>query len=249
MHILIGRYKVSQIDVNNLTDTFTGMFGSGETRLVLYANAHTYLLAHDLPWLMAMNKKADLTLADGYGIVWAADMLGLTKPVLITLTYQDDLISKACIASKKSIYLLGGKSETAKKAAERLQANHPELQISGTHHGYIHTDTETKKVLAEIKETESRVLVLAMGSPIQEQWYRDNYAKLQGITTIMGGNCLSYWAGEDHKPPDYLTRNGYAWLHRTFQHPIRLLPRYIKVIPRFIVHILTLKWNARKKYE
>lgn len=245
-NLYIGSFRVSNIRSNDIYRAFEQVISTSSTSYVLYANAHTYLLTQSNDWLLALNKDAQLVLADGYGVVWACRLLTKKEPALVTLTYQNDLIAEACIAAQKSIYLLGGMPGIATSAAENLKERHPQLQIAGCRHGYFKQDIgKSTEVIEDIRSSGAQVLVLGLGSPLQERWYLDHSSDLEGIVSIMGGNCLSYWAGIDSKPPDFMTRNGLAWLHRTIQHPIRLLPRYLSVIPRFIIRVLILKLKTR----
>lgn len=245
-NLYIGSFRVSNIRSNDIYRAFEQVISTSSTSYVLYANAHTYLLTRSNDWLLALNKDAQLVLADGYGVVWACRLLTKKEPALVTLTYQNDLIAEACIAAQKSIYLLGGMPGIATSAAENLKERHPQLLIAGSRHGYFKQDIyKSTEVIEDIRSSGAQVLVLGLGSPLQERWYLDHSSDLEGVVCIMGGNCLSYWAGIDSKPPDFMTRNGLAWLHRTIQHPIRLLPRYLSVIPRFIIHVLILKLKTR----
>lgn len=247
MEIQIGDYKVSDVQLDAITDTFVNFISANKPGVLIYANAQTYNLALKNRWLLDLNKDSKLVLADGYGMVWAAKVLGIKPPRLVTLTYQDKAIATACTIEKKRLFLLGGVEGVANEAANTLLKHEPNLEISGTHHGYFSkSGAESDAIIEYIRSSGTNVLIVGFGSPLQEQWYLDNKEELSDIACIMGGNCLTYWAGYDTKPPGFMTRNGLAWLYRCYKHPLRYGPRYLVVIPEFVCRIFWHKIFKRR---
>lgn len=243
----LGGVRVSEIRADELEHRLTEVFGRGEG-LILYANAQTYCLTVRHEWLMALNKSASIVFADGYGVLWAAKLMGVPLSDKIALTNHEKAISRAAINSEKKLFLLGGEPGISSLAAEKLRELFPELEIAGTHHGFFDKEGASNDgVIRMIRESGAGVLVVGFGSPLQEEWYKKNLNNLQDIVCIMGGNCLTYWAGKDKKPPVIMQKNGLAWLYRCFRQPGRMLPRYLRIIPEFILRILILKFRNQKQ--
>jgi N-acetylglucosaminyldiphosphoundecaprenol N-acetyl-beta-D-mannosaminyltransferase len=79
----------------------------------------------------------DIINADGMGIVWGARFLGVNIPERVT---GIDLFSNLLhLASERgdSVFLLGARPKVIEKTIKNIQADCPELQIAGWHHGYF----------------------------------------------------------------------------------------------------------------
>lgn len=243
--VFLGDFKVHNVDYQNLGLIFRELMNRPTGAIITYANAHTFCLSKQIPELMDLNRKSDLVLVDGYGMIWAGRTLKRPLSYKLALTNLDLLISECAVEADVGIYFLGAKEGVATLAANKLQAKYPELKIAGTHHGYF-DKTDSKIVLDGIRASGAKVLVVGFGSPIQDRWYLANQNELENIVCILGGQCLEYWAGLEPRPPAFMSRYGLAWLYRTVRHPRRMIPRYIRVIPEFIVRILHLRYKMNR---
>ncbi|MEE9285561.1 MAG: WecB/TagA/CpsF family glycosyltransferase [Dehalococcoidia bacterium] len=203
---------------------------------------------------------ADLCLADGVGILWAAHYLALPGGPLRALAQLP--LSLASVAfnpgavrhplrenmagvdltwemlarldeAGSRIFLLGGTEEEVQGTQERLQARFRGLQVIGAHHGYFDVSgEENEAVLRTINEAQPEVLLVAMGFPRQEEWIATNLSRLQVNVAVAEGGSFSFISGVVPRAPRLLRRLGLEWLYRLSRQPWRL--RRQLAIPRFV---------------
>lgn len=162
---------------------------------------------------------ADLSLADGIGVVYASKILG--RPLKGRATGVDlaqGLMASMAVTGKK-LFLLGAKPGVAEQAAERLTSAYPGLQICGTHDGYF---TQDEPVVAEIKDSGADVVFVCLGAPKQEKWMKKNGAATGASLAVGLGGCLDVFAGNVRRAPVSMQKAGLEWLYRLYKEPQRI---------------------------
>ncbi len=193
---------------------------------IYYANAHTMVTAASDKQLEDALDKTDMLLADGSGVRWGSALLGTP------LTYNlngTDLVPALCKAGAKdglSLYLLGANPGVAAEAAANLQQDHPGIVITGTRNGYF-ADDQIDDVLAEIREANPHILLVAMGVPRQEVWIDKHADKLPNITCMGVGGLFDFLSKRAVRAPLFMRKIGFEWLWRMSMEPRRLWKRYV----------------------
>jgi N-acetylglucosaminyldiphosphoundecaprenol N-acetyl-beta-D-mannosaminyltransferase len=166
---------------------------------------------------------ADLSLPDGIGLKYAAKLQGKK---ITRITGVDALWQICELASQNgySIYLLGGKENIAKKAAAKLQAKYPQLDITGAESGGM-IDNQGKSdisLINAINQDDPDILFVALGQIKQETWIYRNLDKLPNIKLAIGvGGAFDYISGNVSRAPQWMRRLGFEWLFRLYQQPWR----------------------------
>lgn len=125
------------------------------------------------------------------------------------------------------VYFLGAREETLARLINRCQKKFPELQIAGWHSGYF-AAAEEEQIIATIKRSRPHVLLVAMGSPLQEYWLESHSSEL-GVPFCMGvGGSFDVLAGDLPRAPLWMQKHGLEWLFRLLQEPTRLWRRYLR---------------------
>jgi N-acetylglucosaminyldiphosphoundecaprenol N-acetyl-beta-D-mannosaminyltransferase len=212
--------------------------------------------------------KADLSIPDGIGILWASKFkqittpsdskikkfskwvvsLGMiplsknyTKTVLPERVTGTDLMQKICklAAEKKSkVFLLGAGKGVAEKAAEKLIKKYPKLQIVGTYAG-TPKHRHDNKILRKINEAKPEILFVAYGAPAQEKWINRNYKLIPTLKLAMGiGGAFDFIAGIRRRAPASMRKAGLEWLYRLCKQPSRI-KRIAKATIVFPIKIFT----------
>ncbi len=215
--------------------------------------------AHDARLREVLNG-ADLCLADGIGILWAAHYLSLSGGTLralaqlslslaavvfnpaaarrplrenmagVDLTWE--MLARLDEAGAR-VFLLGGTEEEVRGARERIEARFDGLRVVGTHNGYFDlSGEENETVLRAINEAQPEVLLVAMGFPRQEEWIAANLPQLQVNVAVAEGGSFSFISGVTPRAPRWLRRLGLEWLYRLARQPWRLHRQL--AIPRFV---------------
>jgi N-acetylglucosaminyldiphosphoundecaprenol N-acetyl-beta-D-mannosaminyltransferase len=174
--------------------------------------------------------KAELVVADGVPLLWAARILGTPLKERINGT---DLFERTCQLSEQlgySVFLLGGSPGAAASACEKLMQRHPHLNVAGWDcppYRFYKFAAQNEDVQRKIRESCADILFVGLGAPQQEQWMCD-YAEGSGVRLAIGvGVSFSFVGGLIPRAPLWMQRNGLEWLWRLGKEPRRLSRRYL----------------------
>lgn len=131
-------------------------------------------------------------------------------------------------------YFLGSKPKVIECMRERCRLLYPELRAVGWRHGYF-DESESSRIVEEIREARPDVLFVALGSPKQELWIYHNLGRLQVPFSVGVGGSFEVIAGLKKDAPQWV-KNGFEWLYRSIQDP-RKLRRYLVVNSYFMYRI------------
>lgn len=187
---------------------------------IVTLNPEMLMLARTDQALAAAIRSADLTVADGVGIVWALGRLaGVRAGRYPGIEMAQDLL-RALAGSAGRVFLLGSKPGVAEDAASRLTAQYPGLTIAGCQHGYFDPDEEADLV-SRISESAPDLLLVGMGCPRQEGFIAMHGARLNCPLLIGAGGTLEVLAGRKQRAPRLIQRLGLEWLWRSLIDPAR----------------------------
>ncbi len=186
-------------------------------------------------------KDADLAIADGAGIILAAQLLKQAIPPRIAgVDFVQTLAGKAA-KQNYSIYLLGGQGGVAQATANILTSLNAGLRIVGVDEGSP-TDTD---VIKRINMAKPDILLVAWGAPKQDVWIAEHKLDLN-VPIMMGvGGTFDFLAGKQKRAPKVLRDFGLEWLWRLIREPKRwrrqlALPQMFGLI---LLHKLGIKIN------
>jgi N-acetylglucosaminyldiphosphoundecaprenol N-acetyl-beta-D-mannosaminyltransferase len=182
---------------------------SGQRFQVMYANAHTLNTAHRDREFCHLLNQADVVYCDGEGARLAARFLGHSLPQRMT---SADWIYDLCAVCQRrgaSLYFLGGEAGVAAQAACKLRRQYPGLQIVGSHHGYFdHYGHENDRVVAHINALPPHILLVGLGTPLQEKWVARNLARLNVPVVWCVGSLVDFVAGKVPRAPRWMRDHG-----------------------------------------
>jgi N-acetylglucosaminyldiphosphoundecaprenol N-acetyl-beta-D-mannosaminyltransferase len=203
--------------------------------VIAHLNLHGVYLYHRHAEMRQLHEAADLVYFDGMPLVFWARLLGLrvSRQHRVTfLDYKEQLFALADELSWRVFYL-GGKPGVAAKAARQVSESYPNLTLR-CHHGYLETDADNERVIAQVREFRPQFVLVGMGMPIQEQWLLRNHHHFPSTALIAVGAGFDYLAGEVPTPGRWLGAIGFEWLSRLCSEPRRLSYRYL-VEPWFLL--------------
>lgn len=179
-----------------------------------------FLLAakENAPFRQAL-RGADLVLADGVGVTYAAKILGRPLKGRVTgIGFAQGLMDWMARSGKR-LYLLGAKPGVAELAAANLRAQYPGLCLCGVHDGYFQEDGP---VVEDIRAQAADVVFVCLGAPKQELWMVKN-GPASGARLMVGlGGCLDVFAGMVERAPEGFQKLGLEWLFRLMKEPGRI---------------------------
>jgi N-acetylglucosaminyldiphosphoundecaprenol N-acetyl-beta-D-mannosaminyltransferase len=190
-------------------------------RVVTTPNPEIVMLARSDPDFRAVLNRSGLNIPDGIGLILAAR---LARQVLRQHVQGTDLVLQLAAESARRgqrWYLLGGEADTARRAAEVLQAQFPGLTVAGADPGspWPADDTWVRDKIAAVGPVD--VILVAYGAPKQERWLDRNLADLNIPVGIGVGGVFNYLSGTVPRAPGWMRRLHFEWLHRLVTQPWR----------------------------
>ncbi len=186
----------------------------------------------------------DVVAPDGSALLWSSGLFGprLRRENILVCEYTMPLLLAEAARRQWSFFLLGGDADVATRAAARLREAEPALNVVGTHHGHLASETEWQAVIEEIQRVKPTILLVGMGQPKQEEWIVRN-APLVGAHVIIGvGGYLDKLSRRLAAYPAWVYRTNLFWLYRLIREPGRVWRRYTWGFLVFGMHV----WRAKQ---
>ncbi len=187
------------------------------------------------PGLLPALRACRWAVADGMPIVWLSALLGCPLKERIAGADLVPALLERCQQTHKKVFLFGGQGDSAYKADEKLKERYPQLQVAGIYAPFI---PDLGADLAEaaaidaaavdiINASGADLLLIALGNPKQEVWFRRVQKDLRVPLSIGVGGVFQFFSGSVLRAPMWMRTYGLEWLHRWIQEPKRLWKRYL----------------------
>jgi exopolysaccharide biosynthesis WecB/TagA/CpsF family protein len=184
-----------------------------------------------------------LVLPDGIGIDMAAKMLD-GEAFAANLNGTDFIPALLTYIEKPArIGLLGAKPGVLGGAIASFRKHTPWHQFIPVADGYFDAD-ELPVILQRLQEADLDILLVAMGTPLQEKWIEEHINQSHARLVFGVGALFDFVSGTVPRAPVWMRKLRCEWLYRLTREPTRLWRRYIVGIPVFLLHVLRFK---RKK--
>ncbi len=195
---------------------------------------------------------ADLLVADGAPLVWAARLAGTPLPERVTGSGLIWSLSYGLGQDGSSVYLLGGdpSSDGAARAADQLSARFPGLRIAGCESpafGFERDRRSMQAVLQRVVEAEPDLVFVGLGFPKQERLVEQLRPVLPTSWFLGCGAAINFVAGDCERAPVWMQRSGLEWAHRLAKEPRRLARRYLREDAPYAVRLLATSAMRRDK--
>lgn len=235
-NINIHGIKIDCIDYNELLLQISSAIHDNRKLTIAYANANTVNFSYRSKELIQVLNTFDITHPDGIGIYAASRFLYKNNGLNERFTGSDfyPLLWERSIQEDWKLYFFGHNDSTLAK----IPVNLPSLKIAGSHNGYSFNDSE---VITQINNSCCDILVIGLGTPLQESWVIKNRDKLQCKVIICVGEGIKVFAGEKNRGPVILRKFGLEWFWRLLTNPFKYFGRYIIGNPLFLYRIFGIK--------
>lgn len=215
-----AKVNILGVSVDNLRfqealDQVFDLARDGKKHYIVTPNPEIVVHAQkDKKFLKILNK-ADLSIPDGIGLVWASKFLGQSLKERVAGV---DLAEKICEESAKNAFtigFLGGRSDVAEKAAECQKKKYSGLKVVFAKAG------DFKKPLEHLDQSID-ILFVGYGFPKQEYWI-ENFLEKSNVKVAMAvGGTLDYFAQKARRAPKLIQALGLEWLWRLTMEPWRI---------------------------
>jgi N-acetylglucosaminyldiphosphoundecaprenol N-acetyl-beta-D-mannosaminyltransferase len=180
--------------------------------------------------MQVLYAQADLRVADGMPLVWAAQLQGTPVPERIAGSSLIRPLARRASEEGRRIYFLGGDAGTAEAAAEKLSLEFGALQVAGCSSPWLPTepdDAAVEPTRQALTEARPDIVLVALGSPKQEWLISKLRPSLPAAWFIGVGMSFSFTTGHMARAPLWMQRSGLEWVHRLISEPRRLGKRYL----------------------
>ncbi len=227
--------SIDSITMDTALKKILGFQKEERLHTVFTPNAEILMAAQNDTGLKDILNSADLTVADGMGVVVAARILGLELPQKISgIDLTMHLLPAACTMNIP-VYLLGGMPGVSEDAARNLKKEFPGLDVRGCFHGYFDAQEETE-VINRINNSGAAILLVGLGAPRQEKWIYKNSSLLDVRVCIGIGGSLDVFSGRKKLAPEIIRKSGLEWFYRLCLEPWRY--KRMSVLPVFAAKVI-----------
>ncbi|MDD3237959.1 MAG: WecB/TagA/CpsF family glycosyltransferase [Candidatus Gastranaerophilales bacterium] len=183
-------------------------------------------------------KGADMVIPDGVGIKIALKMKGVQQEQIPGIEFSKSVIEK-CEQNEYPIALIGAQDNVIKKTVENLKKEFPNLNICYSHNGFF-DEQEEKQMLLDIKYSQAKLVLVALGAPKQELFINKVKQILPRAAYVGVGGSFDVWAGTVQRAPIIFRKLGCEWLFRLLKQPSRF-KRIFPTLPLFLIKVMLSK--------
>ena len=143
--------------------------------MLVTANLDFLARAHCDPECRRLYRDADVIVADGMPLVWAARLKGTPIPQRIAGSDLVWHLAMRAAREGRSLYLLGGANDSARRAADVLLQRWPGIRIAGCSSPAIScpvTTVELAGIREDLQRSRPDLVYVGFGSPKQEYLMR-----------------------------------------------------------------------------
>lgn len=265
MKIYIGKVGIQNFTKEILLNNLRTMLNTDYVYYLVTPYSEFIVIAeNDIVFEKALDE-ADISIADGIGILWAGLYLNSYISFIRSLYYilirnpelyevfpekisGSDLfidILKIANDQKSKLYLVGGSKEVSNKSKIKINQDYPEIDLVGQY--YKDVNQEDEKLFDIIYKSEADIVILALSPPKQEIFANNLKRYLvdrdsKSIIFCFGGT-LDFFVGEKIRAPVIIQKLGLEWMWRLIIEPSR-----IKRIYRATFQYMNLVRKYKKLY-
>lgn len=201
----------------------------GAPKLLVTLNPEIVVQAASQKALQEALAQADLSVADGVGILWAARRRGVQLPERVPgVELVTRLLERG--GPDLRVYFLGAKPGVAARAAEVARERFG-TTVAGVQHGYFKRPDDVSAVVRDISESDAQLLLAGLGEG--QEFFLHTHRAALGVPLMIGvGGALDVLAGEVKRTPEWTHKLGLEWAYRVGIDPKRWhrFPRLLRFV-------------------
>ncbi|MCH1625115.1 WecB/TagA/CpsF family glycosyltransferase [Ferdinandcohnia quinoae] len=227
---------VSPLSYDEIITDLKSRMIQGEQSTIIAVNPEKVMAAKSNSELRSLINGSTYQIPDGIGVLLASKLKGGSIRSRVTGVDMMERLIRFAAEDGYKVFLYGAKQEVVETAKQKLEEKYPGLNISGIENGYVKDQDE---LINKINQSEADFLFVAMGSPRQELWIRENMKKLN-VKVFQGvGGSFDVFSGKVKRAPLFYRKLGIEWLYRLMKEPSRMKRQL--ALPKFLLRILFTK--------
>ncbi len=224
--------QVANVSTSDVLSVITTALRSKSRILITYANFNTIYLCADSSLQQTINR-FQLIHPDGIATYIASKLLYGNNGLANRLTGSDiyNCIILDSVLTQEKLFFFGDTSYTI----EMIHKSMPAHRIAGAISGF---NFITDDVISEINAAKPGILLVGLGTPLQENWIMENAGKIDCPVIIAVGEGIKIFAGIKKRGPRWVQSAGLEWIVRLFYQPKYLLKRYTYGFSLFLFRVI-----------
>jgi N-acetylglucosaminyldiphosphoundecaprenol N-acetyl-beta-D-mannosaminyltransferase len=213
----------------------------GRFKYVVTPNVHHMVrLLEDPATMQPLYAQAWRVFCDSRVLSRLAWFSGHRLPVITGSDLTADLIARAA-EQHLTIAVIGPTAAACAMLGKRYPGLDVVVQTPSM--GFIKSESEVKKCVDFVVNTQAPLVFLAVGMPQQELLAQHiaNHPRARGVGLCIGAS-IDFLTGNQRRAPLWVQKAGLEWLHRLLSNPRRLATRYLIECPR-IFYLICLEWR------
>ncbi|WP_433499352.1 WecB/TagA/CpsF family glycosyltransferase [Sphaerimonospora sp. CA-214678] len=240
--VRLGAVEIMAISESEVADHVSEAWKRNSGGSILTANVDIVRAATRDPDLAALVADADLVVADGMPVVWAARLAGRPVRGRVTGASLVFTLSERAARDGRSIFLLGGDPGVPETAGRMLAERYPSLRVAGAHappYGFDTTTEGMREAVDRVAAAAPDLVFVGLGFPKQERAIAELRSRLPRAWHLGCGAGIPMAAQQFHRAPEWVQRIGGEWLYRLWLEPRRLAGRYLRRDLPFAIKLLS----------
>jgi len=212
---------------------------------ISFVNAHNMLvMLRDDGYRDVLER--NLVLPDGVGLD-IASRVAHGEPFPANLNGTDFVPALLTFMERpRRIGLLGGKRSVVEKAAEKFRQHAPWHQFVVVSDGFF-DPARSNAVTAEIGRQKIDMLIVGMGTPLQEKWVAEHVGPQHARLVLTVGALFDFVSETVPRAPRLVRALRSEWLFRLVLEPSRLWRRYVLGIPLFLYQVARHQFGRKER--
>ena len=244
-------YKINLVQMEQVLEVMERWIQENSlNKYIVASGMHGIMEAHKDAGFKTVVNSADLFVADGISLVWAARLRGhslkkrVSGPTLMARFLE--------LANERGykVFFYGDTQETLDQLTAKLEQRYDQLNIVGAYSPPFRalTEEEDREIVSMINESRADVVWIGLGLPKQERWMYEHRESLTVPVSVGVGAAFKFESGAVGRAPSWLGELGFEWLWRLIQEPRRIWRRVFIDGPCFVGHLF-LEISKLRKYE
>ncbi|WP_370222863.1 WecB/TagA/CpsF family glycosyltransferase [Cytobacillus sp.] len=225
--------NVSVMTYDEIIDDLRSRISEGKQSTVIAVNPEKVITANSNPLVKELINESTYQIPDGIGMIIASKIKGGSLRERVTGVDMMEKLLRFAAEEGHGVFFFGAKEEVVSEAKRKLEERFPTLNIAGYENGYT---KDNQALVNKINESGAKLLFVALGSPKQELWIKENMKHLN-VKVFQGvGGSFDVFSGKTKRAPAFFRKFGLEWLYRLLKEPKRL-KRQLN-LPKFLIRVL-----------